>query len=60
MTVPEAVHTYWCYPGKVNRTETAGQVEEQWVYQSRYHFHWGYLYFNNGRLTAIQGTSHED
>jgi hypothetical protein len=29
MTVAEAIHTSWCFPDKVNRTETAGHVEEQ-------------------------------
>jgi len=32
----------------VNRTVTAGHVREQWVYPV------GYLYFDNGILTAIQ------
>jgi hypothetical protein len=31
MTVPEAIHTYWCYPDKVNRTETADQVNGEFV-----------------------------
>jgi hypothetical protein len=49
MTAEEAIHTSWCFPDKTNTTETAGHIREQWVYQSR-----GYLYFDNGRLTAIQ------
>ena len=49
MTTKEAIHTSWCFPEKRNTTETAGHIREQWVYQSR-----GYLYFDNGHLTAIQ------
>ena len=49
MTTDEAIHTSWCFPDKTNTTETAGHFHEQWVYGSR-----GYLYFENGRLTAIQ------
>jgi hypothetical protein len=39
----------WCEPWKVNTTETAFGVREQWVYRDR-----GYLYFENGRLVAVQ------
>jgi hypothetical protein len=49
MTTDEAIHTSWCFPDKKNTTEIAGHFREQWVYGSR-----GYLYFDNGRLTAIQ------
>jgi hypothetical protein len=56
MTVAEAIHTSWCIPDKINRTETAGHVEEQWIYQSRDHLKRGYLYFDSHRLTAIQQT----
>lgn len=38
----------WGSPQKVNRTTTVGRVTEQWVYSD------GFLYFTNGRLTAIQ------
>ena len=38
----------WGSPQKVNRTTTAGRVTEQWVYSD------GFLYFTNGRLTAVQ------
>jgi hypothetical protein len=41
--------TNWGEPGRVNRTVTAGGVREQWVFGGGY-----YLYFTNGRLTAIQ------
>ncbi len=49
MTASEAIHTSWCFPDKTNTTETAGHIREQWIYPSR-----GYLYFDNGRLIAIQ------
>lgn len=42
--------TNWGDPEHVNRTITAGVVEEQWVYAG------GYLYFRNGRLHSIQET----
>lgn len=40
--------TSWGSPDKVNRTTTAKGTVEQWVYPD------GYLYFTNGRLSAIQ------
>lgn len=39
----------WGAPSKVNRTTTAAGVQEQWVYEGN-----RFLYFDNGRLTAIQ------
>lgn len=44
----EAIHA-WCYPDHRNTTETAHGTREQWVYPDR-----GYLYFEDGRLVAIQ------
>ena len=41
--------TSWGKPVSVNRTTTAKGVEEQWVYGGG-----NYLYFFNGKLTAIQ------
>jgi len=49
MTRAQAIHTSWCFPEKVNTTETAGDVHEQLVYPDGQ-----YLYFDYGRLTAIQ------
>ena len=40
--------TNWGYTSEVHTTTTAAGTTEQWVYKS------GYLYFTNGRLTAIQ------
>ena len=40
--------TNWGPPDSVNRTITKSGVHEQWVYRS------GFLYFENGALTAIQ------
>jgi hypothetical protein len=56
MTEREAIHTSWCFPDKKNTTETAGHTSAQWVYQSPGDFKRGYLYFDDGRLTAIQET----
>jgi hypothetical protein len=55
MTTDEAIHTSWCYPDKKNTTETKGHFREQWIYQNGVE-HRGYLYFDNGHLTAIQET----
>lgn len=41
--------TNWGKPQSINRTTTAQGVREQWVYGPKH-----YLYFENGRLTAIQ------
>jgi len=48
---PEQVtkETSWGKPNHINRTTTAYGVHEQWVYGGG-----NYLYFENGRLTAIQ------
>lgn len=40
----------WGSPDKVNRTTTIGGIDEQWVYYDKK----AYLYFTNGKLTAIQ------
>jgi hypothetical protein len=40
--------TSWGRPDHINRTITAHGISEQWVYGG------GYLYFNNGVLTAMQ------
>ena len=41
--------TNWGGPYRTNRTTTAAGVTEQWIYGER-----RYLYFTNGKLTAIQ------
>lgn len=48
---PEQVtkETSWGKPNHINRTTAAYGVHEQWVYGGG-----NYLYFKNGRLTAIQ------
>lgn len=48
MSEQDVLDSSWGRPQKVNRTIRANYVREQWVYQG------GYLYFENGRLTAIQ------
>lgn len=48
MTGSDVRQSSWGKPLKVNRTSTANGTREQWVYRG------GYLYFENGSLTAIQ------
>jgi hypothetical protein len=48
MTQADALASSWGRPEKVNRTTTVRGEREQWVYPG------GYLYFENGILTAIQ------
>jgi hypothetical protein len=52
MTKDEAVKA-WCQPWHINTDQTAFGVREQWVY-GRSDYIRGYLYFENGRLVAIQ------
>ncbi|MES2685522.1 MAG: hypothetical protein V4706_01805 [Pseudomonadota bacterium] len=50
MTTDEVLtHTSWGEPTRKNTTTTAREVREQWVYGAN-----NYLYFVNGRLTAVQ------
>jgi len=51
MTPDEVRDTYWGEPGHINRTVTASASREQWVYQ---YPKGSFLYFENGRLVAIQ------
>ena len=39
----------WGEPSDINKTITSGSVHEQWVYGNNQ-----YLYFDDGKLTAIQ------
>lgn len=48
MTEDDVLKSSWGRPRKINRTITTQGVREQWVYAS------GYLYFEDGSLTAIQ------
>lgn len=48
MSEQDVLDSSWGHPRKVNRTTRASGVSEQWVYDG------GYLYFDNGILTAIQ------
>jgi hypothetical protein len=51
MTQKQVVEsTDWGRPDAINRTVTKRGASEQWVYQDGR----AYLYFNNGRVTAIQ------
>ncbi len=47
----EQARLSWGDPDDINRTVTRHSTDEQWVYDGYGH---GYLYFTNGRLTAIQ------
>lgn len=49
MTPEDVLASNWGKPTDINRTTTATGVHEQWVYGNG-----NYLYFDNGRLTAIQ------
>jgi hypothetical protein len=48
MSKDDVLASSWGKPRSVNRTVTASGVHEQWVYRG------GYLYFEDGVLTAIQ------
>jgi hypothetical protein len=49
MTAKQVIETtFWGRPDEINRIETKYGVKEQWVYS-----HSRFLYFENGRLTAI-------
>ena len=49
MSVDEVLASSWGRPDSVNKTTTANRTSEQWVYGGG-----NYLYFDQGRLTAIQ------
>ena len=49
MSQDEALASNWGKPVRINRTITAHGTNEQWVYGGG-----NYLYFENGKLTAIQ------
>jgi DNA-directed RNA polymerase subunit N (RpoN/RPB10) len=49
MLPEEVVASSWGKPQRVNKTTTQRGTNEQWVYSGN-----NYLYFENGRLTAIQ------
>jgi hypothetical protein len=49
MTSRQVLNSSWGKPSDINRTTTAAGVTEQWVYGDS-----AYLYFTNGKLTAIQ------
>jgi hypothetical protein len=49
MTKEQVFKTCWGETGRINRTQTANGVFEQYVYSDT-----SYLYFTNGILTVIQ------
>lgn len=49
MTKQQVLDSMWGEPIKINTTTTRYGVNEQWVYPNN-----NYLYFENGKLTAIQ------
>jgi hypothetical protein len=49
MTQEEVLQSSWGRPREVNRTTYSFGVREQWVYGGK-----NYLYFEDGKLTAIQ------
>jgi hypothetical protein len=61
MTIPEARASTWCFPWKIHKTTTAAGEHLQEEYQFGGSFQppgprsqHGYLYFENGVVTAIQ------
>ena len=61
MTEDEAIRTSWCVPIHFNETVTAGHIRRQYVYGPDFigeyqvgNTHEGHLYFEDGRLVAIQ------
>jgi len=53
MTALDVIESsYWGLPDRINKHETANGISEQWVYADR----GSYLYFENGKLTAIDTT----
>lgn len=49
MTAAEVVKTSWGRPNDINRTTTASNIHEQWVYYGG-----RYVYLDNGIVTTIQ------
>ena len=54
MTEQQVRETNWGEPDSVNRTTMVNHVREQWVYTDDDGTSRRFLYFDNGRLTAIQ------
>jgi hypothetical protein len=56
MTASEVLKSEWCEPSHINTTKTAGRIYEQWIYEGARisNEHEGYLYLEDGILTAIQ------
>ena len=54
MTEEQVRETNWGEPTSVNRTTMVNHVREQWVYTDDDGTSRRFLYFDNGRLTAIQ------
>lgn len=52
MSAKQAENSTWGYPDKVNKTTTANNVFEQWVYRLN-HGRSRYLNFINGKLSSI-------
>ena len=44
----QSVINEWGNPNKINKTETANGIREQWVYDN------AYVYFVNGEVVTIQ------
>lgn len=49
MSMPQVLASSWGKPKDIRRTTTANTEREQWIYGGG-----NYLYFTNGKLTAIQ------
>jgi hypothetical protein len=51
MTAKQVEATCWGKPDRVNRTQTAGVISDQYVYDNG-----RYVYLRNGIVTSIQAT----
>lgn len=61
MTPEEAAKSKWCFPSRRYTTTTASGTSEQWAYERIFDGRKstgvnGYLFFDNGKLIAIQRT----
>lgn len=50
----EEVELIWGYPDDVYTSRGRWGVHEQWAYYSQFGLHTRYVYFDNGKVTAIQ------
>lgn len=54
MTKEEVLKEGWGRPDDINKTTTAGDVSEQWVFDNAYGIPTKFIYLDNGKVTSIQ------